>query len=621
MCDSVEFSTVKKHTPEPPRVRETAIHYRATTSHTVTGLINNEAYAFQVRAVNAVGAGAASTEATTFATQTIPDPPPSLWAVPGNGQITLRWITPDDGGAPILRYQVREKVGRGAFGSWNSIPNSGPTTTSYTVTGRNNYVLYTYQVRAQNILGGPDESTEASATPSATAPPEPTWELVLTPATAIRRGSQSVEARIELTSIVHTRDGVEGTLSTDETIYLQWGGAPLTGDVRGRNIVLPAGQRFAGTTLSAPSSGGTPYFDVPDRRKVTALYRGAVVGTQNLAVYDDDPKPRLRLSAADTLIREGDDVELTVHAEPTGFGQSVEVFLLINPTGEDKLVNYSKRSTLTFAPGEASKSVTFQTTQNTSTSQEHPLTFLLRRPNRDHEEESYALSGESGVAVTILDRQRPRRVSIFPAEANEADEKMDFEVWLFSPAWKRMTVDYATRDGRARAGADYETTRGTLTFEKGDRQQTIRVPIIDDTDDDSGETFTVELSNPSGDGLTITPHRTTATGTIYNTEAEQAAAGLTAAYPPSPFASTLHTGAADRPQVIVAFSEPVAAFDTTTPSVAVTGGAVSGVARHTEDGLSHAWIVWLTPAGTAAMTFRLVAEVACDAGGICTDGG
>lgn len=61
------------------------------------------------------------------------------------------------------------------------------------------------------------------------------------------------------------------------------------------------------------------------------------------------------------------------------------------------------------------------------------------------------------------------------------------------------TVDVATVDGTAVAGEDYEALTQTLTFEEGDdRVETVEIPILADDDADGGETFTVELSNPTG---------------------------------------------------------------------------------------------------------------------------
>ena len=49
------------------------------------------------------------------------------------------------------------------------------------------------------------------------------------------------------------------------------------------------------------------------------------------------------------------------------------------------------------------------------------------------------------------------------------------------------------------AGTDYTATSGTLTFAPGEtRKSTDLVPIADDDEEDSGETFRLVLSNPTG---------------------------------------------------------------------------------------------------------------------------
>lgn len=59
------------------------------------------------------------------------------------------------------------------------------------------------------------------------------------------------------------------------------------------------------------------------------------------------------------------------------------------------------------------------------------------------------------------------------------------------------TVDVATADGTATAGEDYEAVTKTLTFEENDdRVETVDVTILADASD--GESFTLELSNPTG---------------------------------------------------------------------------------------------------------------------------
>ena len=61
-----------------------------------------------------------------------------------------------------------------------------------------------------------------------------------------------------------------------------------------------------------------------------------------------------------------------------------------------------------------------------------------------------------------------------------------------------VTVDYATRDGTAKAGEDYTFTRGTLSFTAGELEKTVSVPLLDDAVDEGEETFTLKLMNPQG---------------------------------------------------------------------------------------------------------------------------
>ena len=64
---------------------------------------------------------------------------------------------------------------------------------------------------------------------------------------------------------------------------------------------------------------------------------------------------------------------------------------------------------------------------------------------------------------------------------------------------KTITLNYATADGTAVAGTDYTATSGTLTFAPGEREKkTDLVPIADDDEEDSGETFRLVLSSPTG---------------------------------------------------------------------------------------------------------------------------
>ena len=77
---------------------------------TVTGLTNGRGYAFEVRALNSAGPGAAArTAATPLAAPSVPE---SLTATAGDGEVVLEWTEPaDDGGSPVTGYEYRHAAG------------------------------------------------------------------------------------------------------------------------------------------------------------------------------------------------------------------------------------------------------------------------------------------------------------------------------------------------------------------------------------------------------------------------------------------------------------------------------------------------------------------------------
>ena len=91
------------------------------------------------------------------------------------------------------------------------------------------------------------------------------------------------------------------------------------------------------------------------------------------------------------------------------------------------------------------------------------------------------------------------RLSVADADAEEnVDDTVDFTVTLDRPAGARVSVDYATADGSAQAGADYTATSGTVAFAVGEQSKTVRVDLLDDVHDEGEETFTFALSNAAG---------------------------------------------------------------------------------------------------------------------------
>ena len=105
-----------------------------------------------------------------------------------------------------------------------------------------------------------------------------------------------------------------------------------------------------------------------------------------------------------------------------------------------------------------------------------------------------ALTNTSSAAVG-----GPVRIRVADAKGREGrDASLDFAVTLSRAAAQAVSVDYATEDGTAKAGADYTAVSGTLTFAAGETAKTVSVPLLDDAHDEGKETFRLRLSNPRG---------------------------------------------------------------------------------------------------------------------------
>ena len=133
----------------------------------------------------------------------------------------------------------------------------------------------------------------------------------------------------------------------------------------------------------------------------------------------------------------------------------------------------------------------------------------------DHEDNGTVVTGTPCPNVLEENAADPLPVmAVSDASANEANGSIGFLVSLDKPAAGTVTVDYRTENVTATAPGDYTQTSGTLTFDSGETQEIVTVPIIDDTVPDNGETFKLVLSNVSGAVLADAE----AVGTILNTE-------------------------------------------------------------------------------------------------------
>ncbi len=161
---------------------------------------------------------------------------------------------------------------------------------------------------------------------------------------------------------------------------------------------------------------------------------------------------------------------------------------------------------LTFTPGETEKSFPVTILDDELPEGSEDLILVVTHIS------GTTLPDDADAVITILDDDSPD-ASITDVQQAEGDigvAEMLFSVILDQPSPLTITIDYATADGTAVAGMDYEERSGKLVFAPGQIVQTMTVPILGDRVDELDKSFTVTLTNP----VHVNLPATAATGTI-----------------------------------------------------------------------------------------------------------
>jgi len=166
--------------------------------------------------------------------------------------------------------------------------------------------------------------------------------------------------------------------------------------------------------------------------------------------------------------------------------------------------------TVSFANGETSKTFTIPITNDSIYEHDEEFNVTLSAPSA-----GTSIGSQSSVMVVITEDDPQPQVSIADAslrEGNSGTSDMAFTLTLTGSTSLVATLHYSTYSQSAVAGEDFQTVNGTVTFNAGETQKTINVPIIGDTVDEPDETFRVMISSVAY----VTVSRDTAVGRIIN---------------------------------------------------------------------------------------------------------
>ncbi len=231
-------------------------------------------------------------------------------------------------------------------------------------------------------------------------------------------------------------------------------------------------------------------------------------GTGTGTINDDDAAPNLEI--ADAGADEGDParfaVTLSARSEKT-----VTVRYAASAgggTAEAGDLTGTLTGTLTFAAGTTARTVTVETSEDTTDEENETFTVTLSSASNAR------ITGATGTG-TINDDDDPPTVRIGDSSAEEGNA-VSFTATLSQGSEKRLTVAYtaSVETGDTAKSSDLTgTLTGNLTFNAGDTSKTFTVRTRGDNIDERDETFTATLSNaPNPSNVTIADG--TAVGTI-----------------------------------------------------------------------------------------------------------
>ena len=151
--------------------------------------------------------------------------------------------------------------------------------------------------------------------------------------------------------------------------------------------------------------------------------------------------------------------------------------------------------TLTFAPGAESQDVEVGILDDEL--DEESETFAVEL----HAAMNATLRTARGVG-TIVDDDGEPSLSVADATAAERDGEIVFRVLLSPVSGRTVTVDWTALANTALAGSDYAAnSAGTLTFTPGEDGKEIRIALVDDEQQETEESFYLELRNESNAAL------------------------------------------------------------------------------------------------------------------------
>ena len=421
------------------------------------------------------------------ATSALPDVPTRLMATAvGQTQIDLYWITPaSNNGLAVTGYRIEVSSNGGV--SWTDlVSNTDSAATVYSHTGLSAGVIRTYRVSGINPTGIGNVSGTAFAT---TAPAQVMGLMV---------EAGDMQLVVNWTAV----DSATG-------YRVQWKSGVQDYNTGDRQAIVTSGSTTSHTIESL--SNGTAY-----TVRVTATRTGANDGPPSAEVMEtpaEPMEPELSLTPVNPRVDETDGTAvLTVTLAPASSGTVTVDYATSDITADAGMDYTATLGTLTFMPGETSKTITVTLLNDTVYELIERFHVTLSNPT------GAVLSAASVANVNIASEDAKPTASM--ADVTVLEDAGTMTLTLALSHESSLAVSYETTSsaviGTATMPNDYlnflQGADTTITVPAGDSSATFDITIVDDMVGESDETIIIQWT--PAPGIEAEPTSFTFTGTI-----------------------------------------------------------------------------------------------------------